>query len=1039
MIRQFVQFALQQRYLTIAIGVILIAGGLIAYNELMVEAYPDVSDTQVVVVTQYPGRAAEEVEQQVTLPIERVLNSIPHVIMRRSKTIFGLSVTTLTFDDKVDEYFARQVVFQKLKEADMPEGVEPEIGPTPTPVGEIYRYVLTAPLQVSSMELRTIQDWVIVPKLLQVQGVADVVTFGGLVKQYHIIVNPQKLQDAGLTLIQFMDIIKNNNINTGGNILERGAQSIAIRGIGTVKSKSDIENIVLVSRQGVPILVKDVASVDIGAMPPLGILGYSIPSEKVSNSRAVQGLVLMRKKENPSQVLENIEKQVKDINTQLQNGIKIEPILDRRELVNNTIKTVSRTLSEGILIVVIVLFFFLGNIRAALITSITIPLSLLFAFILMYFSGIPANLLSLGAIDFGIIVDGAVIMVENIMYRLKHQTAEEITNHNTLWIIKDATREVERQIFFSVTIIILAYLPLFTLQRVEGRLFSPMAYTLSFAILGSLILALSLVPVIISFVIKSDIREWENPIAKLINKSYAKILPYILKYKVAVLISSVALLILIFMIANRLGTEFLPELDEGSFNLRTQLATGTSIQTSADIANSMRQDLAALPEVKTIVSQTGRNEDGTDPYGPNRVETLVTLKPYNTWKNGKTKTELTEDIRKLLDTKYPGAIFTFSQPIIDNVSEAVTGSVADLAIIVSGQNLDTLRSICDSIVKLVKPIRGASETAIEQEGPQSQLIIKVDRLKAARFGIPVGDVQTIVNAALGGKTVSQAFEEEKRFDIVVRYPVELRSTVNDIGALIITTPNGERIPLNNLADIYFADGATLIARQNGVKIVSVRSDIVGRDQGGFVNEAQKIINKKIKLPMGYNIKWGGQFENLTRASKRLFIVLPITIIIIFSILFMLFKKVKYSLIVLSNVMFAFVGGILALFFRGMNFNVSAGVGFVSLFGVSVMSGVLLISKINQLRFEKGFELNDAIIEGAKKQLRPIMMMMTVALIGLIPAAINTGIGSDVQRPLATVIVGGLATALILTLIVLPGFYALVEGHKSKGMTKKEGA
>ncbi len=1038
MLKKFVQFALQKRFLIIGLSVLLVAGGIWAYNELEIEAYPDVSDTEVIVVTQYPGRAAEEVEQQVTLPIERVLNSVPHVIMRRSKTIFGLSVITLTFDDKVDVYFARQVVFQRLKDADVPDGVEPEIGPTPTPVGEIYRYVLTAPPQISSMQLRTLQDWEITPKLLQVPGVEDVVTFGGLVKQYHIIVNPQKLQDAGLTLNQFMDIIKNNNINTGGNVLLRGDQSIAIRGLGTVQSKSDIENIVLLSRQGVPLLVKDVADVDIGAMPPLGILSYTIPNERISNLRAVQGLVLMRKKENPSQVLKKIESKVAEINSQLTNGIQIKPILDRSDLVHDTIHTVSRTLLEGIFIVVLVLFFFLGNIRAALITAITIPLSLLFAFILMYFTGISANLLSLGAIDFGIIVDGSVIMVENIMYRLKHQTSGEMLGNNRFGIIQDAAHEVERQIFFSVTIIILAYLPLFTLQRVEGRLFSPMAYTLAFAILGSLILALTLIPVIFSFVAKKEIKEWENPVAKFINKTYGKILPFILNHKLAVIFSSAGLLIIIFYVASRLGTEFLPNLDEGSINIRTQLATGINIQAASDIANSMSDDLTEFPEIKAIVNQTGRNEDGTDPYGPNRIETLITLKPYNTWKSGLTKDELTEKIRNKLETRYPGAIFTFSQPIMDNVSEAVTGSVADLAIIVSGTNQDTLRSICDSIVTLVKPIRGASETAVEQEGPQSQLIIKIDRLKAARYGIQVGDIQTIVNAALGGKTVSQAYEGDKRFDIVVRYPIELRSTVGDIGAIIITTPNGERIPLNNLADIYFADGATLIARQNGERIVSVRTDIVGRDQGGFVKEAQKIIARKITLPRGYNIKWGGQFENLSRASKRLSIVMPITIIIIFSILFLLFKKVKYSLIVLSNVLFAFVGGILALYFRNMNFNVSAGVGFVSLFGVSVMSGVLLISKINQLRFEKGFELREAIIEGAKTQLRPIMMMMTVALIGLIPAAMNTGVGSDVQRPLATVIVGGLATALILTLIVLPGFYALVEGHKSKGMAKKEG-
>jgi cobalt-zinc-cadmium resistance protein CzcA len=1036
MIRQFVHFSLQQRYLTIALAFAITILGIWSYSQLKIEAYPDVADVEVEVISQYPGRASEEVEQQVTIPLERELNSIPHLITRRSKTIFGLSVINLTFDNQIDDYFARQLVLEKLRDVDLPDGVTPSLGPLTTPVGEIYRYILQAPLNVSSMELRTIQDWIIVPKLLMVPGVTDVVTFGGLVKQYQIIVNPQKLQDYGLSLSQFMDIIKSNNINTGGNVLDRGPQSIAIRGIGAVNSIGDIENIVLLSRQGVPVLVKDVAKVDIGAMPSSGVLGYTLPDSGLDNSHAVQGLVIMRRGENPSEVLALLQKQVDKINSSLPNNIKVKVVNDRRDLVKYTLTTVSRTLMEGVVIVLFVLFFFLGNVKAAIVTAFTIPLSLLFAFILMKLTNIPANLLSLGAIDFGIIVDGTVIMTENIMFRLKHRSKEEEEEHSTLWTIKDAAKEVERQIFFSITIIILAYLPLFTLQRVEGKLFSPMAYTLSFAILGSLIFALSIIPVILSFVMKKDIQEWENPIAKRIKTVYEKMLPSILKKKYYILSITTAVIITVIFIATKMGTEFLPELDEGSLNIRTFLPAGVSLQESSRIANAMRDEIKRWDEVVSIVTQVGRNEDGTDPYGPNRIETFVGLKPYNTWKHGLTKQVLVDEMKKGLEKRFVGAEFSFSQPIMDNLSEAVTGSVADLAILVSGNNLDTLRAVCNSILNTIKDIRGASECGIEQEGPQTQLIIKVDRDKSARYGINVADIQTIVESALGGKTVSTVYEGEKKFDIIVRYPLDARSSIDDIGNIILTSPNNERIPLKALTDIYYADGATLIARQDGERQMSVRTNIEKRDQGGFVKEAQEKVEKYVNIPEGYTVDWGGQFENLSRAGKRLLVVVPLTIVIIFVILFILFKKVKYALIVLANVPFALIGGVLALLIRGMNFNVSAGVGFVSLFGVAVMSGVLLISKINHLRFEKGFNLQNAVTEGAKTQLRPIMMMMTVALIGLIPASLATGIGSDVQRPLATVIVGGLASALVLTLIALPGLYAVVES-KSKEKVEED--
>ncbi len=1028
MIRQFVHFSLQQRYLTLALALLLIGVGLWAFSQLKVEAYPDVADVEVVVISQYPGRAAEEVEQQVTIPLERELNSIPHLLTRRSKTIFGLSVIRLTFDESIDDYFARQLVLEKLRSVDLPDGVVPDLGPLTTPVGEIYRYVINAPPSVSEMEMRTLQDWTIVPKLLQVPGIADVVTFGGLVKQFHVLVDPRQLQRYGLTLPEFMETIRTNNLNTGGNIMERGPQAIAIRGIGAVSSKEDIENIVLMSHQGVPVLVKNVAAVDVGAMPPSGVLGYAQPDSGESVARGVQGLVCMRRGENPSEVLEALQTQVERINRSLPSGIRLRTLYDRRELVANTMHTVSHTLIEGILIVLIVLMFFLGNVRTALVIACTIPLSLLFAFILMHVTRIPANLLSLGAIDFGIIVDGAVVMGENIMRRLTHRTAEEREKHSVLWIVKDAAKEVERPIFFSVAIIVLAYLPLFTLQRVEGKLFSPMAYTLSFAIFGSMLLALSVVPVALSFVLKEKVREWENPVARELRTIYEKMLPFIMRRKGMVVSATLLLVLLTILVATRIGTEFLPNLDEGSVNIRTVLPTGISLTQSTQIADDMRTYLRTRPEISAVITQVGRNEDGTDPYGPNRIETFIGLKPYSTWRKGMDKNRFLDEVKSSLERRFPGAAFSFSQPILDNVSEAVTGSVADLAVIVTGPDLVRLRSVADSILAVVKPSSGATEYGIEQEGPQSQLVIRVDRPKAARYGINVAEVQSIVEAALGGKTVSKTFEDEKRFDIVVRYPIEARSTIEEIGSILLTSPGGERIPLNAVTDISFSDGATLIARQDGQRQVSVRTNIEGRDQGGFVHEAQAKVARSIRIPAGYTVTWGGQFENLTRAGKRLTLVVPVTIVIIFILLFMLFRKVKYALVVLANVPFALVGGVLALLVRGMNFNVSAGVGFVSLFGVAVMSGVLLISRINHLRLHHERSLGEAILEGASMQLRPVLMMMSVAMIGLMPAALATGIGSDVQRPLATVIVGGLASAMVLTLVTLPALYAIVEGH-----------
>lgn len=1031
MIRKLVAFALAQRFLSLAIGALLIGMGIWAYTQLKIEAYPDVGDTEVEIITKYPGRSADEVEHQVTIPLERAINNVPHVSERRSKTIFGLSTIQLTFEDGTDDYFARQLVLEKLRDADLPDGVEPELAPIWTPVGEIYRYIITGPSNYSVMDLRTLQDWVVTPKLLQTPGIADVVNFGGLVKQFHVVIDPNALAKYGISLQQISNAIQANNVNTGGNVLPLGGQGLVVRGIGRITSEDDIKNIVVASNNSVPVFIKDVASVEIGALPPTGILGYTDLAQGKDLDQSIQGLILMRRGENPSEILERIKDKIKEINeTSLPPGVALLTTYDRTDLVENTLHTVSHTLFEGITIVVIVLIFFLGNVRTALVVAITIPLSLLFAFIAMHFTGIPANLLSLGAIDFGIIVDGAVVMAENIMRRISHATTTE-KERGVLWIVLDAAREVEREIFFSITIIVLAYLPLFTLQRVEGKLFSPMAYTISYAIFGSMMVALTLIPVVLSYALRNGVKSKENPIMVWLKKKYELFLDVIIRRRVLVASCSVGLVVAALILASHLGTEFLPELDEGSFNIRCILPAGISLQESAKLAPTIRKLIAESPEVSLVISQLGRNDDGTDPYGPNRFEVLVELKPYDTWKSGKEKQKLLLEIKNRLESNIPGAVISFSQPILDNVTEAVTGSVADLAILINGDDLTLMRSTADTILATIKTIPGASEFGIEQEGDQAQLTITVNRNNVARYGINVKDVQDVIEMAIGGKSVSTLYEGEKRFDIVMRYPEKLRSTVTDIGNIWIDSPSGQHIPLRDLATIKIDDGATIIAREDGERQISVRTNIRGRDQGGFVAEAQQKVEQAIHLPHGYSIEWGGQFENLERARKRLTVVIPITIGIIFVILFALFKEVKYAGIVLTNVPFALIGGVTALFLRGMNFNVSAGVGFVSLFGVAVMSGVMLISHINNLRVEEGIELDEAVRKGASTQMRPILMMMTVALLGLIPAARATGIGSDVQRPLATVIVGGLGSALVLTLIALPAFYYIVEDFSRK--------
>jgi heavy metal efflux system protein len=1041
MIRKLLVLSLSNRLAIIIASLVLMVIGFVSFQLLKIEAYPDIADTNVVIITKYPGRAAEEVEQQVTIPIERALNNVPQVIARRSRTVFGLSQVQLSFQDGTNDYFARQQVIERLSSADLPNGVVPEMGPLTTAVGEIYRYVLQAPASITPIELRDLQDWVIVPALLQVPGIADVVTFGGPVKEFHVFTSPEKLRKYQLTLPDVLNTLEENNLNTGGNIVERGGQGLAVRGMGAIRNEEDIRNIVIATIKGVPVFIKDVASVEIGPPPPQGILGYAIFHDGVNVNSGIEGTVSMRRGENPSETLKLLTKKIQDLQVnEFPEGVTITPIYDRTSLVDNTLATVSHTLFEGVSIVIIVLLLFLGNLRSALVVAFTIPFALLFAFILMKINGIPANLLSLGAIDFGIIVDGACVMAAHLVHKYKTASAEE-RGEGVIKLTLNSAQEVGREIFFAVSIIILAYLPILTMQRVEGKLFSPMALTLAFAVIGAMVCALTVIPVLISIVygkyLTTDEKEivpaWRTKLDVIgkIENVYQTVLPKIIRHHRSVVVSGFVIIVICLSFATRLGTEFLPPLDEGSIWMRAFLPAGTSITETQKIAPIIRSIASHHPQIDRIVTQSGRNDDGTDPFPSNRTEVMMVLKDYKTWAEDTTKIELINQLRQEMRRALPSAFISFGQPIIDNVMEAVTGSAADLAINIQCYDMAIMREMADTVKHIVQHMKGSTDVGMEQEGQQAQLTIQINRKEAARYGINVADIQNIIEAAIGGKNSGSIYDRDRRYDIVVRYVPENRSSLDVIKTIQVPSTSGELIPLSQLATIQLQDGETNLYRADAKRLLIVKTNIQGRDQGGFVHEVRKKIDKAIAVKQGYSITYGGQFENLQRAGKQLMIAIPLTVVMVLLVLFMLFKNLKYALLTLVCVLFALAGGILGLWFRDYHFNVSAGVGFVSLFGLSVMAGVLLVSAINRERSLDNGTLEVTLVHASAGQLRAIMMMLIVAIIGLIPAAKSSGIGSDIQRPLATVIIGGLTSTLLLTPILLPALYYWIERKISK--------
>src|SRR5579862_8201584 len=1018
MIDRLVHFALRQRLLILFGAGILVVWGVYSFRQLPIEAYPDVMNTQVQVITQWPGHAAEEVEQLITVPLETSLNGVPRVSSLRSRSLFGLSVVYLTFEDDVDDYFAREQVNEAIGAATVPTGVQPSMSPLASATGEIYRYTLTgAPL----MQLKEIEDWTLEREFKSIPGVADVNSFGGTIKQYQVQIDPRRLKAYDVTLKNVTDALTNANANAGGNFIERGSEEYVVRGIGLLRDEDDIGNVVVTQNSGAPVRVHDLATVRVGYQPRLGKVGWR-PGQGGSDTDvddAVEGIVLLRRGESPDPVLERIHKRVHDLNNGiLPHGVKIVPFIDRTDLVHTTTHTVEHNLLEGILLVVFVLFLFLGNVRAAVIVALTIPFGLLFAFSCMNLIHVPANLLSLGAIDFGIIVNGSVILVENVYRHLSQRGPAE----TVMECILKAAREVQTEIFFTTLIIIMAYLPLMTMQSVEKKMFAPMAYTIGLALVGSLIMAILVAPVLCFLLLHGNLRSHENRVEVGIKDAYRRALTWALANPLPTFTASAGLLALSLLVGPRLGTEFLPHLDEGNLWIRATMPTTISYTEAARLMPKMRAIMAKYQPARLVVSQLGRPDDGTDATGFYNAEFLVDLKPRADWQGFQTKEALIARMNAEL-SEIPGVSFNFSQNIEDNVEEAVTGVKGELAVKLFGNNLDILEARAAQIQEALSKVRGIVDLSTFTETGEPQVLITPDRDKIARYGINIQDVDDVVGTAIGGAAVTQILDGEKRFDVVARLIPVAREDVDEIKNITVSTPEDQRIPLSQFASIRTVRGASFVYREGNHRFIAIKFGVRGRDIGGAVAEAQKRVQQGVSLPAGYYATWGGEFESMERAEARLMIIIPITLLMIFLVLFTLFGSVSRATIVMLNVPLALIGGIFALHFTHFHLSVSAAVGFIALFGVAVQNGVIMVSYFGHLRAQ-GMPLQEAVIEGGVMRLRPVLMTAILASIGLVPAAVSTGIGSDTQKPLAIVIIGGLVSATILTLGVLPVLYQL---------------
>ena len=1026
MIRRLVDFALKNRFLVLAIALLLFAWGAVSFHQLPVEAYPDVADNYVEIITQWPGISAEQIEQQVTIPLEIVMNGIPGVVHLRSFSIFGLSDLKLIFDDNTEDGWNRERVLERLAQVSLPPGVTPQMGTDWSPVGQIYFFTLhsTNP-QYDVMELKSIEDWVVEKNLKSVPDIVDVATFGGPTREYQVRVDPNKLIAYGLSLGQVEQQLTNNNVNAGGSFLEAGLQQINVREVGLVQNVHDIENTVLTTKSGTPLRVKNIAVVAQGPKIRLGQFARAIRREDgqiIDNDDVVSAWVPMRKGADAEAALRGLHAKVEELNDRiLPAGVKIVPFIDRSELVHHTTRTVLHNLTEGIILVVVILLLFLGNFRGAIIVALTIPFSLLFAATCLKLKGIPANLLSLGALDFGMVVDGTVVMVENIVRHLSRREADDRSPKQKIF---EAAHEVQRPVFFAIGIIITAYLPIFTLQRVEGRLFKPMAWTVAFALLGALMFSMLVAPVLSSFFFPRGTREWHNPVLAWVTARYRSTLGWAIRLRWLTVAGGLATLLLaIYLtVSGVIGSEFLPHLDEGSLWVRGTLAPSTGPSEGIRLANQTRILLCSFPEATECTSQVGRPDDGTDTTGFFNTEYYVGLKPKEQWRPAfhQHKDELIAGMNRELE-KVPGVLWNFSQPIEDNMEEAVSGVKGELATKVYGDDLKVLEDKADEIVKVLRGVKGIEDLGVFRVLGQPNLNVTVDRRQAARYQINVADVQDAIQTAVGGNALTQVLQGEARYDLVMRYLPQYRNTKEAIESIRLLSPTGERVSLAQLCTIEERDGASEVYREANQRYIAVKYSVRDRDLGSAVEEAMRKVTKEVQLPRGYRINWEGEYESAQRARARLFLIVPLTVLLIFIILYTMFRSFKWAMLILVNVMAAPIGGLLALMATHTNFSVSSGVGFLALFGVSVQTGVIMLEYINQRR-ARGASIEESAIEGAVLRLRPIMMTMLVATLGLLPAALSHEIGSDSQRPFAIVIVGGLMAALAISIFLLPALY-----------------
>jgi heavy metal efflux system protein len=1026
-IEHIISFSLKNRFFIVFVTVVFIIVGLYCFHNTSMEAFPDVTNTQITIITQWPGQGAEEVERFVTVPLEVAMNSVQRKTHVRSITMFGLSVIRILFEDNVEDFFARQQVNNALANVQLPEGISPEVEPPYGPTGEIYRYTVQSTTR-NSRDLLTYQNWVVWRQLLSVPGVADVNTFGGQAKIYEINVNPGLLEKYNLSALDIYNAITKSNINVGGDVIDKNNQAYVVRGIGLINSIDEIGNIVINNTGNMPLLVKNVAQIVESSLPRLGQAGLN------DNDDAIEGIVVMRKGLNPAEVLRGVKSKIEELNTKiLPSDIKLVPFYDRDDLIRYCTHTISQNVIEGIILVTVIVFLFTADIRATIIVSIIIPLSLLFSFMCLYIKGMSANLISMGAIDFGIIIDGAIVMVESMFVALDHKAREigmpAFNQLPKMGMIVSKGTEMGKSIFFSKLIIITALIPIFSFEKIEGKLFSPLAYTLGFALLGALIFTLTLVPVLVRLFFNKNVREKNNPFEKTLRRSTLRAFNYCYNHKKYSLITAIVIMAISIYSFKWLGTEFLPPLNEGALWVEAHMPMSMSLTETVRIEHKVREMLLGFPEVKGVLSQTGRSNDGTDPSGFYINQADVDLYPKEKWKRKITTDQLIEEMDAKLK-QIPGIVFEYSQPILDNVNEAVAGLNVNNAIKIFGDNLEVLDTMADKVVATLKDIKGIKDLEVLRNIGQPEISIHLNKQKMAIYGVAAADCQAIIEMAIGGKAVTQLYEGEKKFDIRIRYSPEYRKDEYDIGELKIPTVKGTRIPLKEIAEIEKETGPAFIYRDLNKRLTAISFAIRGRDLGGTIQEAQRAIDKNIKFPKGYSIGWTGEFESEVRAVNRLSQVVPLCIVLIFILLFITFGNVVDAGLVLMNVPFALIGGILALHATGTIFGISAGVGFIALFGICVQNGVILVSVFKK-NIENKQALDNAIRTGVASRIRPVVMTALMAALGLLPAAISTGIGSETQKPLAIVVIGGLISATVLTLFIFPIIFNVVYRRVNK--------